>query len=202
MTATEVRIGSGSIGEGDRIAPGVALALSGAVDYMGFDCLAERTLALAERRRYADDSAGQDERMTDFVTSYAEYLGAGGRMIGNFGAANPDAGGADAVAALRKCGLDGVRLGVIRGDDVLQAVLDHNVVLPERGLRANDPKANVISAHAYIGADKIVELLEQDAQLVIGGRLADASVFVGPICHHLGWSLNDWDRLATATLAG
>ena len=47
MTATEVRIGSGSIGEGDRIAPGVALALSGAVDYMGFDCLAERTLALA-----------------------------------------------------------------------------------------------------------------------------------------------------------
>jgi hypothetical protein len=198
----EISIGSGSIGEGDRIGPGVALAMSGLVDYMGFDVLAERTLALAERRRVADASAGQDERMAEFVSAYADYLGRGGRMVGNFGAANPDAAASDAVGALRKAGLDGIKVGVIRGDDVYKAVLEQNVALPERGCHAGDPEAKVVSAHAYIGADPVVQLLEQDAQLVIGGRIADASVFAGPICHQLGWALDDWDRVAIATLAG
>lgn len=198
----EVSIGSGSIGEGDRIGPGVNLAMSGLVDYMGFDVLAERTLAIAERRRVADESAGGDERMGEFVSAYVEYIGRGGRMVGNFGAANPDAAASDAVAALRKAGLDGVRVGVIRGDDVYRAVVEQNVELAERGCRAGDPEAKVVSAHAYIGADPVVELLEQNAQVVIGGRLSDPSVFVGPICHHLGWSLDDWDRVAIATLAG
>src|SRR4051794_24730488 len=189
----DITIGSGSIGEGDRIGPGVSLAMSGLVDYMGFDVLAERTLAIAERRRVADESAGQDERMGEFVSAYADYLGKGGRMVGNFGAANPDAAARDAVAALRKAGLDGIKVGVIRGDDVYKAVMEQNVELAERGCRAGDPEAKVVSAHAYIGADPVVELLEQNAQVVIGGRLSDPSVFVGPICHHLGWSLDDWD---------
>src|SRR5688500_18041247 len=176
--AVEVALGSGSIGEGDRIGPGAALAMSGAVTYMGFDCLAERTLALAERRRYEDESAGQDERVADFVSAYAPFLAKGGRMVANFGAANPDAAGVDAVAALRKAGLEGVRVGVIRGDDVFKAVMEHNVELPERGCRASE--ANVVSAHAYIGADPVVELLEQNTQLISGGRLADASEFVRP----------------------
>ncbi|MBW3668284.1 MAG: DUF1446 domain-containing protein [Actinobacteria bacterium] len=195
-------IGSGSIGEGDRIGPGVALAESGLVRYMGFDCLAERTLALAEARRVEDEATGQDERMGEFVERYLGFLGSGGKMVGNFGAANPDAAVADAVTALRGAGLSGTPVGVVRGDDVIDAVLEHDVYLPERGCTARAEKARIVSAHAYIGADTIVHLLDEGARLVIGGRIADASVFVGPICHELGWALDDWDRVAVATLAG
>jgi hypothetical protein len=60
----------------------------------------------------------------------------------------------------------------------------------------------VVSANAYVGAAPIVACLEAGAQIVLGGRLADPSLFVGPICHELGWALDDWDRVGQATLIG
>ena len=59
-----------------------------------------------------------------------------------------------------------------------------------------------MSANAYIGAEPIVDCLREDAQIVLGGRLADPSLFVGPICHELGWSLDDWEAVGHATLVG
>lgn len=201
MTGT-IAIGSGGVGAGDRLEPAKTLADSGHVDYMGFDALAERTLALAQVRRAADPGAGHDERIPQLIELFAPFLGRGGRIIGNFGAANPDAAAGVAVDGLRERGLGGTRLGVIRGDDVLQAAMDRDVELPERGCRIKELGDRAISAHAYIGAESIVELLEQDAQLIIGGRIADPSVWVGAVCYELGWALDDWDRVATATLVG
>jgi hypothetical protein len=202
MTATSIAIGSGSIGGGDRIEPGVALAESGVVTHMGYDCLAERTLALAQVRRLADPATGHDDRLGPLIAPMAGFLRRGGRMVGNFGAANIDAAATVAVDALRAAGLTGAKVGVIRGDDVLEAARAADVELPERGCRISTVPDEVVSAHAYIGAEGVVATLEQGAALVIGGRLADASVWVGPICHELGWSLDDHDRVALATLAG
>jgi hypothetical protein len=200
-TATAVSIGCGSAYAGDLLEPGEALAASGLVDYMAFDCLAERTLALAQIRRLADPSKGQDERLDELLTRFGPFLSAGKRIVGNFGAANPEAAGRELVDGLRSRGISAT-VGVIYGDDVRGAVLRDDVELPEMGVRISEVADRVVSANAYIGADPIVELLDAGATLVLGGRIADPSLFVAPICHDLGWSMDDWDRVALATLAG
>ena len=197
-----VAIGCGSGYAEDRLEPAVALADSGLVDYMAFDCLAERTLALAQIRRMQDGSTGQDQRIGRVVEDMSRFLGTGRRVIGNFGAANPDAAAGDVVLGLRKAGLDGTKVGVVRGDDVRDQVLALDLPLPEMGTTAGAVSGKVVSAHAYIGAEWIVPLLEADCRFVLGGRLADPSLFVGPICHELGWALDDWDKVGIATLAG
>jgi hypothetical protein len=195
-------IGSGSAYANDRLAPAAAMADSGRVTYIGFDCLAERTMALAHVRRRHNPGAGQDERIRRLLPLLRGYLAAGGRVVGNFGAANPDAAADDFVAALRSLGLPGVRLGVIRGDDVLDLVRSRNAELAELGTTVRALGDRIVSANAYIGAEPIVDCLREDAQIVLGGRLADPSLFVGPICHELGWSLDDWEALGHATLVG
>jgi hypothetical protein len=91
---------------------------------------------------------------------------------------------------------------LVRGDEVLEAAMARDVELPERGCKIGDVRDRVVSAHAYIGAEGVKGLLSDGAQLIVGGRIADPSVWVGAICHELGWELDDWDRVATATLAG
>ncbi|MDT9591701.1 acyclic terpene utilization AtuA family protein [Nocardioides zeae] len=195
-------LGAGSAYADDRLDAVAAMASSGRVSYLGFDCLAERTLALAQQRRRADPGAGQDRRIGRLVPLLGEHLARGGRVVGNFGAANPDAARDDFARGLRDLGLDGVRIGVVHGDDVRDLVRDLDLELPELGTTVRALGDRVVSANAYLGADGIVEALAQDAQIVLGGRLADPSLFVGPICHELGWAPDDWDRVAHATMVG
>jgi Acyclic terpene utilisation family protein AtuA len=194
--------GCGSAYANDRLEPAAALADSGRVGYLGFDCLAERTMALAHVRKRADPATGHDERIGRLVPLLGSYLRRGGRVVGNFGAANPEAAVAQFHAELTAGGLSGVRIGVISGDDVLDLVRDTDTELPELGTTAKALGDRLVSANAYIGAEPIVICLERDAQIVVGGRLADPSLFVGPICHELGWALDDWDRVGQATLVG
>jgi hypothetical protein len=195
-------IGSGSAYANDRLALAAAMADSGRVTYLGFDCLAERTMALAHVRRRRDPATGQDERIRRLVPLLRRFLAGGGRVVGNFGAANPDAAVADFVDGLGEAGLREVRLGVIRGDDVLDLVRSRDADLPELGTTVGALGDRVVSANAYIGAEPIVDCLRQDAQIVVGGRLADPSLFVGPICHELDWSLDDWKAVGHATMVG
>ena len=195
-------IGSGSAYANDRLALAAAMADSGRVTYLGFDCLAERTMALAHVRRRRDPATGQDERIRRLVPLLRRFLAGGGRVVGNFGAANPDAAVADFVDGLGEAGLREVRLGVIRCDDVLDLVRSRDADLPELGTTVGALGDRVVSANAYIGAEPIVDCLRQDAQIVVGGRLADPSLFVGPICHELDWSLDDWEAVGHATMVG
>jgi Acyclic terpene utilisation family protein AtuA len=195
-------IGCGSAYAEDRIEPALALAASGHVNYMAFDCLAERTLALAQARRLQEAEGGHDRRTRRLVLALADFLARGNRVVGSFGAANPGAAGRAVVEALRAADLPGLRVAVVHGDDVRDEVLEHDPELPEMGMRAGAVRGQIVSANAYIGAEPIVEALAADAQFVLGGRFADPSLFVGPICHELGWALDDWERLGAATLIG
>jgi hypothetical protein len=197
-----IRIGCGSAYADDWLEPAVALAHSGEVDYIAFDCLAERTMALAHVRRMSDPSAGQDQRISRVVELFAPFLAGGGTIIGSFGAANPDAAARDVLQGLAKHDVTGLRVGVIHGDDVLDQVLERDLELPEVGSSTRALADRIVSANAYIGADAILPLLQQGARFILGGRLADPSLYVAALCHELGWALDDWQRLGEATLVG
>jgi len=96
-----IGIGCGSGWFNDRLEPALALADSGAVDCLAFDCLAERTLALAQMRRMDNPAAGQDLRVARIAREFAPFLKRGKQIIGNFGAANPGAAVSEMVDALR-----------------------------------------------------------------------------------------------------
>ncbi|WP_417620269.1 acyclic terpene utilization AtuA family protein [Parasphingorhabdus sp.] len=198
----KISIGCGSAMAGHRLEPAIQLADSGKVDYLAFDCLAERTLALAQIRKRNDPETGYDLQLGDICRRFTPFLGRGGTIVGNFGSANPEAGAKLALQCFRESGFQDLKIGVVHGDDVLDQILELNVELPELGCRVRDLGDQVISAHAYIGAESIVTLLEQGSQFILGGRIADPSLYVGPICHELGWAADDWDGLAHAILAG
>jgi hypothetical protein len=213
-----IRIGCGGAFAEDRVDWAVELAESGLVEYMGFDCLAERSIGLAVHRRERGSGTelmhrpivsegrvagqGQDPRLAQIVRELAPFLGRGNRVIGNFGAANPAAAGQEVVEGLRKAGLPGTKVGVIYGDDVLDQVRKLDAELPEMGCRASDMSEKIFAANAYIGSGGIVDCLTQGASFVLGGRIADSAVFAAPICFELGWALDDWDRMAQAVAAG
>jgi hypothetical protein len=201
--AGRISIGCGSAYAEDRVPPTVALAETGLVDYMAFDCLAERTLALAQVRKLSDPKQGQDRRIPRFMDGLAPYLRRGGKVTANWGAANIDAALDDVLAGLKRAGVSGVRIGVIRGDDVRDMVIERDLELKEIGETARSMGDRLISANAYIGGDSIVDMLGEGAQIVFGGRIADPSLFVAPICYEMDWDIRrDWDRVGAATLVG
>ena len=128
-----VRIGSGAGYSGDRIEPAVELAERGDIRYLGFECLAERTIALAQMEKRRDPSAGFDPLLRARMQAVLRPCAAKGtRIVTNMGAANP-AGAALATAEVaRSLGLGGLRIAAVAGDDVLAVVRSGDYPLLER----------------------------------------------------------------------
>ena len=107
------------------------------------------------------------------------------------------------MAALAgRLGCRGLAIATVTGDDVLDAVRGGHYTIAETGEPVTSLGDRLVSANAYIGAEPIVEALGQGADIVITGRAADPSLFVAPLVHEFGWSLDDWPRLGRGTLAG
>ncbi len=120
---TSIRIGCGAGYSGDRIEPAVELAEQGRLDYLVFECLAERTIALAQLRKAHDPDAGYDPLLAERMRAVLPACAAAGvTIVTNMGAANPVAGAAMVRAVARDLGLAGLPVAAITGDDVLDVV--------------------------------------------------------------------------------
>jgi hypothetical protein len=197
-----LRIGCGSAYDGDRLDWAVDLARSGVVSYLGFDCLAEATMTFAQLRRVLDPAAGYADNLAPVVRDFGGFLAGGLKIIGNFGGSNTHAAVDTAVGLFREQGQTGIRVGAVHGDDIRDRAFGLDVELPDLGCRISQVKEPVVSVNVYSGAAEIMDLLDQGADFVIGGRTADPSLFVAPICYELGWDLTDLERVARATTVG
>lgn len=198
-----VRIGAGAGYSGDRIEPAVELVEKGALDYLVFECLAERTIALAQQARRMDPDAGFDPLLGERLKGVlAPCRRARTRIVTNMGAANPLGAARHALGLARQLGFPGLRIAAITGDDVLAAIAGSDCRVEENGVPTSSLGPSLISANAYIGAEPIAAALADGADIVITGRAADPSLFVGPLAHEFGWSFDDWHRLGQATLVG
>jgi hypothetical protein len=204
MSATSVRIGCGSAYSEDRIDLAVDMADRGDIGYLAMDGLAERTLALAHQRRDPTTGAGGfDTRLAQVASDLLPVAARRGvKVISNMGAANPIAAAEYLAEQAESHGLHDVRVAVIEGDDVAAYVAEADPIILETGEPISKMPGAVIAANAYIGSEPIVEALQRGATVVIGGRVADPSLFVGPIAFEMGWKLDDWDRLGQATVVG
>ncbi|GAA0528161.1 acyclic terpene utilization AtuA family protein [Pigmentiphaga daeguensis] len=204
MTKTRVRIGAGAGFSDDRFEPALELAERGELDYLVFECLAERTIARETLSRIKDPETGYTPYMRDRLRMVMPAcMQAGIRIVTNMGAANP-------LGAARVIRRDALSLGLpppvvaaVVGDDVTEIVRAH----PElRLLDTGEPVESLLprmaAANAYLGADIVREALARDAQIVVTGRVADPSMFVGCMLHGLGWSYDDYPRLAAGTFTG
>jgi len=195
------RIGCGAGYSGDRIEPAIELVERGELDVIVFECLAERTIAIAQQARAVDPSAGYDPRLDERVEAILpEARRRGVRIVTNMGAANPPAAAARVRDIARRRGIGGFTIAVVTGDDVRALVTGGGFSASETG-EALTPD-NVVSANAYLGAEGIREALAKGADVVVTGRVADPSLFLAPIALHHGWRLDDWTLAGHGTLVG
>ncbi|MEO7336631.1 MAG: acyclic terpene utilization AtuA family protein [Caldimonas sp.] len=199
-----LRVGCAAGFSGDRTdaaGPVVdALVASGGPSVLIFETLAERTLALAQLARRADPALGYEPLLDEMLAPIlGRCLDSGVRIVSNFGAANPE-GAARRIAALaRGLGLRVPRIAVVRGDDLSGAAQREHL---GAAIGAGFHALRVVSANAYIGAEAIADALNEGAEIVVCGRVADPSLTVGPVLAHFGWDRDDWTRLGRATMVG
>ena len=203
------KIGCGAGFLGDNLNAPRCLTETGNLDYLTLEYLAELTLSILARVREKNPSAGYAGDFIDVLRSLIPALSEQPslRIVTNAGGMNPLACASAAGKLLAAEGLGQLPIGVVTGDDLLARVTALQVdgctfENLDTGRPFSELTAPVVSANAYLGARPIVESLRQGARLTITGRVADASLSVGPAVYEHGWRWDDWHRLAGASVAG
>ena len=201
---SSIRVGTGAGFSDDRIEPAVELAERGGVDYLVFECLAERTIARETLTRLKDPDRGYTPYLAERFQAVLPACRRNGiRIVTNMGAANPAGAARAARREALALGLGDVPVAVVSGDDVTDLVrANPQLPLMENGEPVESLIPRMASANAYLGADVVRDALATGAPVVITGRVSDPSLFLGCMLHGLGWSYDDWPLLASGTLAG
>jgi len=199
-----LRIGSGAGYGGDRIEPAIDLIERGNLDYIIFECLAERTISLAQKAKQKDPNKGYNDlfeyRFDKILDALKESKV---KVVTNMGAANPK-------SAAKKCqemaiakGLKQLKIAYVEGDDIgasLDKYLNEKVL--ETGKSLSSIEGEILSANGYIGCAGIVEALKNGADIIITGRVSDPSLALGPLVYEFGWDMHDYDKLGKGTWVG
>ncbi len=205
-----VRIGNCSGFYGDRMSAMQEMLTGGDLDYLTGDYLAELTMLILGRDRMKSPERGYAKT---FLTQLEGCLGlareSGVRIVVNAGGLNP-AGLAAAVRSLAATVGVPTTVAHVEGDDLLaradQLGFTGAAGPATSGTGAAGPATSgiggVLTANAYLGAWGIVDCLNSGADIVVTGRVTDASVVVGPAAAHFGWARDDYDRIAGAVVAG
>lgn len=194
---------------GDDIAAARRLVESAAVDYLTLEYLAELTMSILAAQREKDPAAGF---AGDFLLVLNDLLPALKsqpqlRIVTNAGGMNPAACATVVGKLLSEAGLGEVRVACVSGDDLLPRLAELQAAgCPflnfDSGRPLSELAAPIVSANAYLGAAGILEALQGGARIVITGRVADASLTLGPAVHEFGWDWQDYDLLAASSVAG
>jgi hypothetical protein len=206
-----VRIGNGCGFWGDNLDAPIRLAETGNLDFLTLEYLAELTMSILAVQKQKDASAGYAHDFIDVLGRLAPILKDQPRLkvITNAGGMNPQGCAAKARDVLARAGLGDTRIGIVAGDDLIPRLDEllatgHTLNHLDTGESLLSIRDRVVSANAYLGAKPIAVALTRGARIVITGRVADASLTVGPAAFEFGWGFGqaDLDRLAAATVAG
>jgi hypothetical protein len=197
-----IRIGSGAGYSGDRIEPAVELAEKGDIQYLVFECLGERTVALAQQARLKDPESGFDPLLEERMRAVLPVCAAKGiKIVTNMGAANPLAAARKTASLAKSMGLS-LKIAAVVGDDVLDACKQGDLAIMEFDGTIGQLGNRLISANAYLGAAPMADALSRGADVVITGRASDPALFLAPLIHAFGWPMDDWNLLGKGIVCG
>lgn len=199
-----LRIGAGSAWWGDRVEPAVLSAEQGDLDYLCFETMAEATISAAQVRARRDPTfPGYDTYLDDRLRGVLPgCLRRGTKIISNQGWINPDGAAERIVHWLRHFGAKGVKVAAVNGSLITDRVLELTDTILENGRPTSTLTPSLVSAEVYLGAEPIVKALEQGAQIVVTGRVADPSIFMAPMMYEFGWDALDHARLGAGNGLG
>ena len=198
-----IRIGSGAGFSNDRVEPGIELLEKGQLDYFCLECLAERTIAIAQKEKNLDPNIGYNPylayRMKKILPIAAEKHV---KVITNMGGANVQKAVEKTAEIARSAGISGLKIVGVLGDDIFDR-LDRYADYPifETGERLGDLK-NKVAANAYLGCAGIVQALKDGADIVITGRCSDPALFLGPLVYEFNWPMDNYDLMGKGTVVG
>ncbi|MGC4005597.1 MAG: DUF1446 domain-containing protein [Pirellulales bacterium] len=179
------------------------------VDYLTLEYLAELTMSiLAVQKRknpalgYAGDFLTVLDDVVPFLLARPQL-----KIVTNAGGINPRACVKKAAESLVAAGLGELRIAMVDGDDLLPRMEELRAagcafVNLDTGRPLSTLARPIVAANAYLGAAGIATALAERARLVVTGRVADASLTLGPALHEFGWRPDDWEHLAGASVAG
>ena len=203
-----IRIASGQGYWGDRFDAPIDQVREGPIDYLVMDYLAEVTMSIMQKQKSRDPNLGYAK---DFVRLMEELLPdlveKKVKLITNAGGVNPIACMIAVRDIAERKGLKGLRLAAVYGDDILNyldgMIASGNALKNmETGEDITIIRDRISSANVYFGARPIVEALEQDAQIIITGRVTDTGLTLAPMIYEFGWAWDDWDKLAAGIVGG
>jgi hypothetical protein len=199
-----IRIGCGAGQSDDRVPPAVDLARDGELDYLVFECLAERTIGRETLSKLHDPEKGYAPSLHERLRAVLPICHANNtRIVSNMGAANPIAGARAMQREARDLGLGAIPCAVVLGDDVADVVRARpELEILETGEPLESILPDLVSANAYLGADVVAKALGTGAPVVLTGRVADPSLFLAPMLHEFGWSYDDLAKLSVGTITG
>ena len=192
---------------GDRLSAAREMVSGGPIDFLTGDYLAELTMAILFRSKMKDPNGGYVPTfLRQMEQVMGECLDRKIRVVSNAGGLNPRGLAAELGKIAQTLGLK-PKIAYIEGDDLMPRLAElqeagEALAHLDKGIALKDSKAMTISANAYIGCWGIVKALQEGVDIVVGGRIADASVVVGPAAWWFGWKRDDWDRIAGASTAG
>ena len=192
---------------GDRMSAAKEMVQGGPIHVLTGDYLAELTMAILFRKQIKDPTAGY---AATFLRQMEEIMGAcldrKIRVVVNAGGLNPRALAQKLEKTAEDLGLNPT-IAFIEGDDLLPRLQElqnqgEAFIHMDKQIALKEANAKPITANAYLGGWGIAEALRRGADIVVCGRVADASLAVGPAIWRFGWKQTDWDQLAGAVVAG
>jgi hypothetical protein len=192
---------------GDRLAAAAEMVRGGPIDVLTGDYLAELTMALLFRLRLKSPEAGYAPTfLRQMEEVMGECLDRKIKVVSNAGGLNPRGLAQELLKIAEKLGLH-PKIACIEGDDLMPRLgalqeAGEPFVHLDKGISLKEAGAVPITANAYLGGWGIAEALERGADIVVSGRVADASLVMGPAAWWFGWRRGDWDKLAGAAVAG
>lgn len=199
-----VRLGSATAWSRDRFEPAGDLIDRGNVDYLCFETMSEVTMSAAQAARLEDAAAPlYDPYLVARMEPILRRCKAQGvRVITNQGWLDP-VGAARRLAELaEQLGIEGLRIAAVDGGILTDRIAELGVDIIETGRPVSECRDAVVSAEAYMGASGIAEALSKGADVVVTTRVADACLYLGPLMHEFGWSIDDHHRMARGMIIG
>jgi hypothetical protein len=204
-----LRIGSAQGFYGDDVTRALPMIEGGHIDVGCFEALSELTLAILQKDKLANPARGYTFDLAIIAkqilpNAFERKI----PLITNGGGLNPISAAEMMRETASKLGLSGVKIAAVTGDDLLarlqelQALGEPFANMDTEENLADTPNQAFVTANAYLGAAPIVEALQNGADIVITGRVADPCLYLAPMIAHYGWAWDDWDRLASGIVVG